>query len=61
MAPYHSKTNDIFNNLITFKMNLRSVSHIIHKLKYVLRTFNFKNDVKEEYIVANSLRGAFDF
>lgn len=42
-------------------LTLRNLDLIIHKLKYMMRTFTFNRDVTEEYLVANAIRGAYYF
>lgn len=43
----------------SFPLSLRNIDLLIHKLKYIVRTFTFKEDVTEDYIIANALRGTF--
>ena len=59
LSPTHPKDSTSFENIKRQAMSLRSIELIFNKLKYLLRTFTFKEDVTEDYIVANALRGAF--
>eukprot|EP00347_Sterkiella_histriomuscorum_P007658 403348070 len=59
MQPTHPKDQSSYDNILKYTLSLRSIDLIINKLKYLLRTFTFREDVTEDYIVANSIRGAF--
>jgi hypothetical protein len=59
LYPLHSKQSDYLKLNHHLKLTLRSTKIFFHRLKFVMRTFNYKQHVTEDYIVANALRGAY--
>mmetsp|Transcript_9201 Transcript_9201/g.8585 ORF Transcript_9201/g.8585 Transcript_9201/m.8585 type:complete len:589 (-) Transcript_9201:385-2151(-) len=63
LIPLHSKQADQhYESASTVKkltLTLRSTEIIFQQIKYVMRTFRYSQEITEEYIIANALRGAY--
>jgi hypothetical protein len=40
-------------------ISLRNIEIIFLKIKYVMRTFSYKKDITEDYIISNAIRGVY--